>query len=434
MRCDLKFMTLPMLVAAVLCALPGCEDTRLRVVTKNVDLFFPEGTLQVDSYEQKAAARIDVLWVIDNSGTMYQEQDNLAQNFESFISIIEDSDVDYQIGVISTDMDKEDHSGKLQGTPKIIQRGPDARDQFAENVKVGTDGAGNERGLEAAFKALSEPLISGANSGFLREGAALAIIFVSDEDDKSYGMINFYQRIFEQMKGVGNENRVVAGAIVGDQPDGCENEETGAAEPGTRYLMLVQNVGGSIGSICQEDFSTTLNQLGLTVAGLDRKFALSDESPEESTISVKVDGVEIMEDYQEGWQFQNGSIFFNGSYVPPPGSVVEVEYLHPEREFHLTQIPAHDPENPGADIEVTVYSPTAVDCDSNQDCPQDQLCSAEARKCGGELIPNNLAGGWVLESEVVDTLERYTVAFEGEYYPEGGSTVQVVYNCKGGCQ
>ncbi|MBW1872430.1 MAG: hypothetical protein JRJ19_10215 [Deltaproteobacteria bacterium] len=425
-------LTLCMLLTAFF-MLPGCDDTRLRAVTTHYDLFFPEGSLQVDTFDQKTAAQIDILWVIDNSGTMWEEQNNLADNFDSFIDIVENSDVDYQIGVVSTDMDKADHSGKLLGNPKIILRGVNAKAQFAANVIVGTDGAGNEKGLEAAFKALTEPLISGANAGFLRPGSALAIIFVSDEDDKSFNMITFYQRVFEQMKSVGNENRVVAGAIVGDQPDGCESQSTGTAEAGTRYHMLVQAVGGSIGSICSDDFSTTLNQLGLTVAGLDRKFSLSDETPEESSITVKVNGVVIEKDFQEGWTFENGSIFFNGSYVPPPGATIEVSYLHPEREFVLSQKPLYDELNPGELITVTVYSPSATDCETVADCPQGVGCSPQAGKCSGEVIPADLANGWVLETKTIGTEEQYILAFQGLYFPEGGSTVQVVYRCDGGC-
>ena len=126
---------------------PGCDETRLRPVTQHYDLFFPEGSLQVDYFEQKAAAQIDILWVVDNSDSMDDEQINLADNFDSFISIIEQSQVDYQIGVISTDMELAGHQGELQGSPKIIVRGPNAASQFANNVRVGVGGAGNERGL-----------------------------------------------------------------------------------------------------------------------------------------------------------------------------------------------------------------------------------------------------------------------------------------------
>jgi len=448
-----KVVLIGLICVLAAAAVPGCEETRLHVVTRHYDLFFPGGSLQVDSFVQKAAAQIDILWVVDNSPSMQDEQNNLANNFNSFISIIEQSQVDYQIGVISTDMELAGHQGELQGSPKIIVRGPNAESQFANNVRVGTGGAGNEQGLLAAYTALTEPLISGANAGFLRTGGALAIIFVSDENDHSFGKIDFYQRIFEQMKGIGNENRVIAAAIVGDQPDGCTNPQTGDAQAGTRYHQLVQVVGGSIGSICSTDFSVTLNQLGLTVAGLSRKFTLSDENPEESSIVVKVNGQEIQKDFQNGWTFENGSIFFQGSYVPPPAATIEVSYLHPEKEFILTQIPEYSPDNPGGAITVTVYAPDAVDCTSHSDCPAGQDCS-EAAKCGKSVcnqdsdcplvgkcgngvcgvIEYNLTDGWVLETRDSGGQTQYIVAFEGEWFPEAGSVIQVEYRCAGGCR
>lgn len=419
-------------------ALAGCDETRLRVVQTHYDLFFPEGSLQVDAFEQKAAAKIDILWVVDNSGTMQDEQENLASNFDAFISIIEESDVDYQVGVISTDMDLASHQGHLQGSPSIIVRGPDAAGQFAANVQVGTTGAGNEQGLLAAHTALTEPVLSEHNKGFLRDDAALALIFVSDEDDHSFGQVSFFRRVFEQMKGVGNENRVIAAAIVGDAPSdqhpegGCYNPDTGSASFGRRYLELVQGVGGSIGSICAEDFSHTLEQLGLTVAGLSRKFTLSDESPEVSSITVTVDGREIEQDYQEGWIFENGSVFFNGTNVPPPGSHIEVSYLHPQRTFVLSQEPAYNPDAPGDGIKVVVYPSDAPDCTRNADCGTSGSCGL-AGKCGGEQIPYSLAEGWVLETRATGEGTEYLVAFERAYFPPGGSTVQVEYACAGGC-
>lgn len=406
----------------------SCQENRLRTVTSHYDLFFPEGSLQKDSFSQKASARIDVLWIVDNSPSMAQEQNNLASNFDSFIQFVDESDVDYQIGVISTDLDLAGHQGQLQGNPKIITRStqPSPASAFATNIRVGTGGAGNERGLEASYMALSEPLLSGVNAGFLRADAALAIIYVSDENDHSFGEVSFYRRYFEQLKGVGNENRVMAGAIVGDQPDGCAT-----AGAGTRYHMLVQAIGGSIGSICAADFSETLQQLGLTVAGLDRRFGLSDDNPESASIVVEVDGQIIQQDWQNGWTYENGNIFFNGAYVPPPGATVEVSYLHPQREFVLSQIPLYDPQDAGGDIKVTVYGPEATDCTSTAECGGG-MCGLAA-KCNGLEIPNDLASGWVLETRNVGGTDEYVIAFENEYFPVGGSTVQAVYQCAGGC-
>ena len=46
------------------------------------------------------------------------------------------------------------------------------------------------------------------------------------------------------------------------------------------------------------------------------------------------------------------------------------------------------------------------------------------------MIENDLAQGWVLEPPETQNI----VAFEGNYFPEGGSTVQVEYHCRGGCK
>ena len=62
---------------------------------------------------------------------------------------------------------------------------PDYGQKFADRIQVGIGGSDKEKGIDAAYQALSEPLISGYNGGFLREGATLSIIYLSDENDCS---------------------------------------------------------------------------------------------------------------------------------------------------------------------------------------------------------------------------------------------------------
>ena len=206
-------------VLVALAVFSGCDETRFTEVKTQVDTFVQEGedvtdyftqtgTMQVDTFDQtgfhqvdtfkqKAAGQVDILWVVDNSWSMGEEQANLANNFASFMTYIDQSLIDYQIGVISTDLDDPAHSGRLQGNPKIITRAtPNPVTAFAANVQVGTTGGGNEMGLLAAHEALTEPLASTDNTGFHRPEASMALIFVSDEDDKSYGGIDFYIRFF----------------------------------------------------------------------------------------------------------------------------------------------------------------------------------------------------------------------------------------------
>ncbi len=71
---------------------------------------------------------VDILWVIDNSGSMCQEQERLAQNFEIFIDeLVKSGEVNFHIGVTTTHMPEKDYpqeplakAGHLQSTPQPI--------------------------------------------------------------------------------------------------------------------------------------------------------------------------------------------------------------------------------------------------------------------------------------------------------------------------
>jgi hypothetical protein len=135
---------------------------------------------------------VDILFVIDNSGSMGAVQESLAASLPSlFIDRLSDSlaPTDFHIAVISTDMDDTAQSGRFQaapGNPKILTPDtPNVKQVLSDNLKLGTHGSGFERPLAAMEVALSLPLIGNENAGFLRAKALLGIVVVSDEDDCS---------------------------------------------------------------------------------------------------------------------------------------------------------------------------------------------------------------------------------------------------------
>jgi hypothetical protein len=88
-----------LLAAAALCTLPACNDHPLDPVEY-------ESLSQIEAPVDLVANRnVDVLFVIDNSGSMGEEQATLAANFERFISVLERENVraDYRIGITTTD-------------------------------------------------------------------------------------------------------------------------------------------------------------------------------------------------------------------------------------------------------------------------------------------------------------------------------------------
>ncbi|MGK0361469.1 MAG: hypothetical protein ACI9U2_003787 [Bradymonadia bacterium] len=304
---------------------------------------------QTDVFEQTSGRTVDVLFVVDNSGSMGEEQRSLQRNFGSFINGAQQFQNDYQLGVVTTDMDAEAEKGRLQGNPRIMRRGPGVEAQFSDTVDVGTNGAGTELGLEAARRALSDPLIfdteapcagdgdcvepdqcvlgfcGGHNRGFLREDAALEIIFVSDEDDFSQGTLNFYVDFFKNIKGFRNEARFSASAIVGannGRAQACMGNG-GDASPGHRYVEVADRTNGRVLSICDDNFGPNLRDLGNQAFGLQSEFFLSRPAVRQS-VEVRVDG----QLQNAGWFYdeESNSVVFEEGSVPQPMQTIQVDY------------------------------------------------------------------------------------------------------------
>lgn len=72
------------------------------------------------------STKLDMLWVVDNSGSMCQEQKILRDNFNTFIEQLESTNLDFHIGVTTTDMNGDyplepvAQPGHLQSTPQPV--------------------------------------------------------------------------------------------------------------------------------------------------------------------------------------------------------------------------------------------------------------------------------------------------------------------------
>ncbi len=83
-------------ILVVIVLLLGCSEPPSFSVFPSIDIFY-------QTQENKATAKIDILWVIDNSGSMEDDQQHLRENFNSFITDFIKKGYDYRIAVITTD-------------------------------------------------------------------------------------------------------------------------------------------------------------------------------------------------------------------------------------------------------------------------------------------------------------------------------------------
>lgn len=295
-----------------------------------------ETALYEEGFTQEAWESLDVLWVVDNSGSMSEELDMVRENFDSFITEFVGLGLDYHLGVITTDMDNEGHKGALQGGYYITPDSSDPYTEFMNAVDQGSSGSGSERGMDAVKAALSEPLTSTTNAGFLRDDAALAAIVLSDEDDDSTIDESTFTSWFQGLKS--DPAQVTFNAVVGDPSGpglldfgGCSGLVDGdmlQADAGDRYIDVVGRTGGIWRSICYEDYSETLAHVSLSSAGMVTTWTLSQTPTNSGQIEVYVDGTQWYYSLLDGWTYDadENSITFHGDALPGVGAYVLIRY------------------------------------------------------------------------------------------------------------
>jgi hypothetical protein len=263
----------------------------------------------VDQWEQTEVTKADILFVIDNSGSMREEQINIATHASDFIFALDNLAADYQIAVITTD------NSSFVG-PVITNLSPTRAVDLSNQIVVGTTGAAYEQGLAYAKYATSLGGDATVANGFIRNNSLLNIIFVSDEDDFSIGTAASYITHFQGLKV--DPDQVMLHAVAGDVPGGC-----GTARPGLRYVEASIGTGGFFYSICSADWGSNLQSLANGATTSRVTFPLT-ATPLDSTVRVRVGGIEWLADWV--YDAVQNVIIFDANSIPPAGSNIEAEY------------------------------------------------------------------------------------------------------------
>ncbi len=274
--------------------------------TEAVKFDVGDGTGGIDPPDTGSPAgcqKIDFLFVIDNSGSMGDEQQNLVNSFDGFINSIENTVMakDYHIMVIDTDAassflqecfvictllpecegypcnnlpvpegcdaslgagliknPQNEPCGIAGGKRYMVDGQPNLASTFTCLGKVGTNGDGSEKPMEAmvtSITALNKP--NACNDGFLRPDALLVVTFITDEEDegKSNGGPAGWHASLVASK-VGVETSIVVLGLLGD-PDVPNPVCTmGGAEASPRLREFAESFTfGSWGSVCSPDYA-----------------------------------------------------------------------------------------------------------------------------------------------------------------------------------
>lgn len=244
--------------------------------------------------------KADFLFVIDDSGSMAEHQQQLLDSFPGFIEAILGSldQLDsVHVGVITSDAYAWNAPGCQELGALVTQTGgadsseavctPFVGGQrfFTEEDslaavfncvgRVGTEGSGNELPLTATVQALQPELIGlgGCNEGFLRPDAVLVVVIVSDDPpfpgtpDDAWPLVDtsVMHDAIVTAKG-GDETSIVMIGVVswGDTSCVCPwcCPGFGCMAANDNAIELVESFGdqGVLASVCADDYAPVLAQ------------------------------------------------------------------------------------------------------------------------------------------------------------------------------
>lgn len=237
---------------------------------------------------------LDIMLVIDNSGSMDADSAHLADRLENFVSALGASGVNWQMCLIRTDLALTNGAPQnWAGTSSKILNAQTANlgTKFRDTISAMSFG-GNNTGDERGIAALSKSLDSRNSHGCYRQGSVVTTIVISDEDERSMGGIkSIYEGIISSQQ-ISNQykvleaidepvnllskfnsaltsNKLLSNSIVVRSNDNAcftaQNAQDTPAFYGKKYEELSSLTGGSVGSICATDYAPVLSQFATVI-------------------------------------------------------------------------------------------------------------------------------------------------------------------------
>lgn len=211
------------------------------------------GCSAVSQQAESKLTPADIVWIIDNSGSMTQEAKWVQQHMNTFSSKIVASGIDVHVVLISS------ASNQTNGVciPTPLGSGTCPADTklptFLHDVKT-----------VASTNALSLLVSEYPNyKSALRAGAARNFVVVTD-DDSAMTAADFKTKI-TALDPAGMAGFKLHGIFSYDAPSVAGPCQNVAAKEGKVYKTLVKDTGGVSGNLCAQDFAPVFDQLATAV-------------------------------------------------------------------------------------------------------------------------------------------------------------------------
>lgn len=260
-------------------------------------------TLIIDS---NAKSDLDLLLVVDDSGSMGIHQQNLMKGVQALAQQLQTSFASAHVAVTTTSVcdgatEIGCRNGQFLGSNPVLKpNSPDFLNNLISTLAaVGTNGVPEESPFDATIAAISSPLTETTNTGFLRKNSHLGVVFVTDAEDQSKASGVEFIQFLENKKGTGHFSLSAFLAT----SDKCQRDEYKFPQ---KIVDVVTQVQGDVYDVCNPDYSTALSAIGAKLgAGVDRNIQLP-YKPVVTSIIVKLGSdILVAGDIHNGWTYDS---------------------------------------------------------------------------------------------------------------------------------
>ena len=276
------------------------------------------------------APKIDVLFCVDNSGSMADNQKVLADSFAGFIQGFTLAGLDFHIGIVTTDVDSTRSSiwrsrlpeyaganrglllSRFQNEHFLTAQTSDLVSKFQTNVGVGTHGSSREQCLNSFIYTLQNSVGANSawNSGFFRNNSLLSFVVVSDENEDIQDGETIQSRVTRLKAGLSSLEGVASRGARFDfimnlnvSPPGVEPAPGAIQFYPARYLAASSLLSGHNYDIAQNFSRDLLTISEGMVQQASHEYTLSEKPRDSQALQVRLDGILVQADSMNGYVY-----------------------------------------------------------------------------------------------------------------------------------
>lgn len=270
---------------------------------------------------------VDIIWVIDNSGSMGEEQQDVIKNTAQFVDRFTIRPyIRWKLGILSSDVYnlKKDQTGFDLGK-EMTWNVADSVKRFKDGVgRLSTGGSATERFFDPVVEALS------TYPDFLSPNSLLVVIFVTDAIEQSQMSA---KEFLQELYAFRNPDQIRVYGVLGNEDLGCTNGEGEGPYKGLKFEEVINTTKGKVFPICSKDFGDNLVTIADDIVKLlQNPRILLKKRPMVNTIRVFYKDQELKGGPQEDggvWTYDyemNAIIFYTMDFAPEDDAQVEVVY------------------------------------------------------------------------------------------------------------